>query len=84
MTNFETVSATAPSYWACYFINGDAGDMSDEEIAQADAFADWLGGNIVSCDEDAGFLTYHDAQPFGALAADCLVYVALINNGVTK
>jgi hypothetical protein len=73
----ETVTATAPSYWACYFINGDAGDMSDNEIAQADAFADWLGGSIVDC-EDCGFLHWHDARRFGVLAADCSTYTALI------
>jgi hypothetical protein len=76
---FETITATAPSYWACYFINGDAGDMDDTEIAQADAFADWLGGNIVSC-EDAGFIHHHDARSFGALASDCQTYTALIEN----
>jgi hypothetical protein len=80
MTKFETVSATAPSYWACYFINGDAGDMSDEEIAQADAFAEWLGGHIVDCSEDSDFMTYHDARQFGVLAADCSTYTALIQD----
>ena len=73
----ETITGTAPSYWACYFINGDAGDMDDTEIAQADAFADWLGGNIVDC-EDCGFLNWHDARQFGALASDCQTYTALI------
>lgn len=73
----ETVTGTAPSYWASYFINGDSSGMEDEEIRQADAFADWLGGYIVSC-EDAGFMRYHDAQPFGTLAADCQTYTALI------
>jgi hypothetical protein len=73
----ETVTATAPSHWACYFINGDASGMEDEDIAQADQFAAWLGGNIVSC-EDAGFMGWHDARQFGTLAADCQTYTALI------
>ena len=77
MAKFDTVTATAPSYWASYFINGDAGDMSAEEIAQADAFAEWLGGSIVDC-EDAGFMRHHDAAQFGVLAADCQTYTALI------
>lgn len=73
----ETVTATAPSHWACYFIYGDVGDMEDNEIAQANAFAAWLGGNIVDC-EDAGFIHYHDARQFGVLASDCQTYTALI------
>jgi hypothetical protein len=74
---FETVTATAPSHWASYFINGDDSGMDDFETAQADAFADWLGGNIGDC-EDAGFIHHHDARSFGALAADCQTYTALI------
>jgi hypothetical protein len=81
-SRFETVTGTAPSYWACYFINDDSGDMSDEEIAQADAFAAWLGGNIVSC-EETGFMTWHDARQFGALASDCETYTALIEKQVS-
>ena len=73
----ETVTATAPSYWNCYFIYGDAGDMDDNEITQADAFAAWLGGNIVNC-EDAGFIHWHDARQFGVLASDCQTYTALV------
>jgi hypothetical protein len=79
MRTLETITATAPSHWACYFIYGDASGMDDEEIAQADAFADWLGGSIVDC-EDAGFIAYHDARQFGALAADCATYTALIEH----
>ncbi|MCK1671094.1 hypothetical protein [Bradyrhizobium sp. 150] len=75
----ETVTGTAPSYWACYFINGDASGMEDSEIAQADQFAAWLGGPIVSCDE-AGFMRWHDATQFGALASDCQTYTALIES----
>jgi hypothetical protein len=73
----DTVTATAPSHWACYFVNDDTGDMDDNEIAQADAFAQWLGGNIVDC-EDAGFMHWHDARQFGVLASDCCTYTALI------
>lgn len=73
---FETLTGTAPSHWASYFINGDASGMEDDEIAAADKFADWLGGSIVSC-EDAGFLKYHDAHAFYPYAADCQTYSAL-------
>lgn len=36
--NDRFVEITAPDYWACYFINGDTGDMTDEEIKHADLF----------------------------------------------
>jgi len=77
MPKFETVTATAPSHWACYFIYGDPGDMDDSEIAQADAFAAWLGGDIVDC-VDAGFIHWHDARQWCPLASDCQEYTALI------
>ncbi len=72
-------TATAPSYWALYLIYDDCYHMTDDEIKEADAFANWLGGNIVSC-EDAGFLNWHDArlQGFCEYAADCQEYTALI------
>jgi hypothetical protein len=72
------VKGTAPRYWAPYFINDDASGMEDDEIAQADKFADWLGGRIVGC-EAAGFLNWHDARQFGVLAADCYTYSAIID-----
>lgn len=80
MAKFETVTATAPSYWASYFINGDSSGMEESEIAQANAFAEWLGGSIVSC-EDAGWMRTNDAaRVCGTGAADCQTYTALITN----
>lgn len=78
----ETVTGTAPSYWACYFINGDSGDMTPEEIAAADQFAAWLGACPCDCspeEESPGFLRWHDAAQFWPYAADCLTYTALIH-----
>ena len=37
----------APAAWACYFINSDGSGLSDEEIAEANAWADELGPNTV-------------------------------------
>jgi hypothetical protein len=73
-TMFDTITGTAPSHWACYFING----MDDAEIAAADAFAEWMGGYIVDC-EDTGFIHRHDAHQFYPFAADCQTFTALIN-----
>jgi hypothetical protein len=36
----KVTTATGPSHWACYFINGDAGDMSDRELKEADKWCD--------------------------------------------
>jgi len=73
----EIVTGTAPSYWAAYFINGDPEGLEPDEIKAADAFAQWLGGTPVCC-EDAGFMAYHDARQFSPLAADCQTYTALV------
>ena len=73
----ETVTGTAPSHWACYFINGDSDSMSEEEERAADQFAAWLGGIPCDC-EEAGFIRYHDASQFWPFAADCQTYTALI------
>jgi len=75
----ETISGTAPSYWACYFINGDDCGLSEAELQAADKFAAWLGGCPVDC-EEAGFLRYHGAAQFWPYAADCQTYTALIQS----
>lgn len=60
--------------------NGDSSGLEDPaDKAGADAFADWLGGYPVDC-EDAGFLWSHDASRFmpTPLGADCQRYMALV------
>lgn len=79
----QPITGTAPSYWACYFINGDSGEMPPEEIAAADQFAAWLGGIPCSCD-DAGFIWKHDAWQFWPYGADCQTYTTLIQQEVTQ
>lgn len=73
----ETVEATAPAAWACYYINGDSDGLESEEMQAADSFADWLGGVPVSC-EDAGFIWQPDSFRFWPFGADCQTYTALI------
>lgn len=74
------VSATAPSHWAPYLINGDDSGMAPEDKAQADAFVRRLDcGLPVSCD-DAGFLWRHDARNECDLGADCQTYAFLVEN----
>ncbi len=74
MPELETWTATAPSAWASYLINGDATGIGDAEQAECDA---WIAGYCdgcapVSC-EDAGFIHWHDARGY-ALPADCQTY----------
>ncbi len=74
---FETFTATAPTDWASYLINGDASGLDDNEERQADEWIDSLGwGAPVGC-EDAGFIAWHDAREF-ALASDCHEYEFLV------
>jgi hypothetical protein len=68
---------TAPTHWACYFINSDPSGLEDDDIAAADAFIDSLDLGIpVDCLE-GDFMSYHDAREFYPLAADCSTYVFL-------
>ncbi len=79
----KAVKGIAPSSWASYLVNGDASsfdldpDEGTAEKAKADAFAAYMGGPIVSC-EDAGFCWAHDASRFGVKGADCQTYTALV------
>ncbi len=69
----------APSHWANFLINGDSTGLSNEDKDQAIKFSRWLGGAIVYC-SSFGFVKHHDATQFGALAAECEEYTALVPN----
>lgn len=55
--SITTITASAPSHWASYFINGDSSGMDNAEIIAADAFAEWCGGDIVDCGEE--YFSWH-------------------------
>jgi hypothetical protein len=84
---FDIVTATAPAHWASYLINGDASGLDyyntptsnegDKDIALADAFVKYMGGNIVDVSEDTHFSRYCDA-PGVTLAGDMATYTALV------
>lgn len=68
-------TATAPSVWASYLINGDASGLEAWEAKQCDAWLEGAGnGAPIDC-RDAGFIWQHDARSYGALAADCQEYL---------
>jgi len=43
----ELTTEIGPAHWLCYFINGDAGDMTDSEIQAANDFAKDCDGEII-------------------------------------
>lgn len=71
-----------PSHWASYLINGDAtgfslnDDGGDAEIALIDQFVEEIEaeGALVDCSQESFFSKYHDAEPYGVLACDCLTF----------
>jgi len=78
----KTFTATAPSYWASYYINDDASGLEDDEIKAADAFFDYLAKNVpnLSCVDAASddFIDYHDAFDFYPYGSDCSTYTFLV------
>lgn len=71
-------TATAPSHWASYLVNGDDSGLDPAEKAAADSWIAREGlGLPVSC-EDAGFIWRHDAARECPLGADCQEYQFLI------
>lgn len=73
----KTYEYTAPACWAPYLINGDPSGLIYEDIEAADKWIESIGlGAPVGC-EDAGFVHYHDAFEFMALASDCETYTFL-------
>jgi len=81
---FETEDYMLPAHWASYLINGDAALFSlndgggDAELAVIDQIIENIdAGGPVSCSDDPVFMKYHDARPYGVLAADCLMFTFL-------
>jgi hypothetical protein len=75
--HLETVEGVGFSHWASYLINGDASGLSEADKQEADSFAEYMGGPIVSCGDDSFF--GRPSYPPDALRGDCLDYVALVS-----
>lgn len=80
----KTEDYMLPAHWASYLINGDASSFSldedegEKELAVIDQIIENINaGGPVSCSNESVFMTYHDARPYGILAADCLMYTFL-------
>ncbi len=71
----KTKTYWLPAHWASALVNGDTTglDDADENMLDWVMTAEDLSAPI-ACGEEVSFLKYHDAQPYGVLACDCLEY----------
>lgn len=80
MNNLQETTYILPAHWAGVLINLDYSGLSDDEENQLDSFIDGEFGEHLFCtvnvseDAEPSFYKYHDAQPYGVLACDCLEY----------
>lgn len=64
-----------PAHWASALVNGDfTGLEEDDEEQLMRVIAGEDLPDPVSVSESPEFRKYHDAQPYGVLACDCLEY----------
>ena len=79
--NLSLETATAPSAWASYLINGDASGLDEGEDKEIDQWLEELGWGMPCGCEDAGFIHWHDAHQYAG-AADCQTYQFLVEDSV--
>jgi len=71
----KTKTYWLPAHWASALVNGDTTGLDDAD----ENMLDWVMTSEglpapIGCGEEVSFLKYHDAQPYGVLACDCLEY----------
>lgn len=77
---WEAKTLEVPSHWLSALVNGDESGLDDGESAQLAAFCnDKLcdGWHVSSYEDEASFMRYHDAQPYGVLACDAVTVLAM-------
>ena len=71
----ETTTYWLPAHWASALVNGDfTGLDEDDEEALMRVIAGEQLPDPIACGDEPEFRKYHDAQPYGVLACDCLEY----------
>lgn len=71
----QTTEYKLPASWASALVNGDLTGLGEgEEEALMRVVAGENLPDPLSVSEDPEFLKYHDAQPYGVLACDCLTF----------
>ena len=71
----ETTTYVLPSHWASALFYGDLTGLEEHDEEQLMAFI--AGEDLpdpLDVSDEPEFLKYHDAQPYGVLACDCLTY----------
>lgn len=69
----EVLEYTLPNWTACYLINGDRDNLTDEEIKQIDSFVSKEKVSFVSVNDDTHFTWRNDLDSLGA---DCSTFIA--------
>jgi hypothetical protein len=82
---FQTSELLIPAHWLSAIINGDESsfdyyDDPQDYAAYQEFCAQEIGSATVSIDyeEESSFYRYHDAQPYGVLACDCVKATLLV------
>lgn len=71
----ETTTYKLPAHWAGALINGDFSgleEQDEEQLMRVIAGEDLP--DPIDCSDEPEFLKYHDAQPYGVLACNCLTF----------
>ena len=71
----KTTTYKLPAQWASALINGDWSGLEEREEEQLTRVIAGEGlPDPFDVSDEPEFLKYHDAQPYGVLACDCLTY----------
>jgi hypothetical protein len=79
----EFLTCWLPDHWASALFYDDFSGLESEELDKLEAFIEGEGLSFPVGFEDEqegqevspSFMKYHDAQPYGVLACDCLPYL---------
>lgn len=71
--SIEVLEFLLPDYLACYFINGDADQLSEQDVEEAKAFTRKHQISIVAMKEDSSF--YHRNE-LNAVGCNCSTFIA--------
>lgn len=71
----ETSTYKLPAHWASALINGDFSGLEEEDEEQLMRVIAGEGlPDPIGCSTEPEFMKYHDAEPYGVLACDCLTF----------
>lgn len=73
----EVLEYRLPDYLACYLINGDSDNLTEQEINEVNDFLKTEDIHIVDMQDDSSFYWSNDLNNLGA---NCSTYTAYKNN----